>query len=108
MSKPLVVSIPRRLGKDEALRRLKTGPGQRQRELRSCVQDPGRNLDRTSPSVSDQRARPSGERLNRCGRRLRSVGGVSAMAPGEARRNIAAADPQGRHFVIGKEIEKLN
>src|SRR5271169_6927324 len=45
-------------------------PGQRQRELWSCVQDPGRNLDRTSPSVSDQRARPSGERLNPCGRRL--------------------------------------
>ena len=30
------------------------------------------------------------------------------MAPGEARRNTAAADPQGRYFVIGKEIEKLN
>jgi hypothetical protein len=71
------------------------------------VQDPGRNLERTSPSVSDQRARPGGERLNRRGRRPRSVGGVSAMAPGEARRNTAAADPQGRNFVIGKEIKQL-
>ena len=30
------------------------------------------------------------------------------MAPGEACRNTAAADPQGRYFVIGKEIGKLN
>jgi hypothetical protein len=30
MSKPLVVSIPHRLGKDEALRRLKTGLGNAQ------------------------------------------------------------------------------
>ena len=105
MSRPLVVSIPHRLGKDEALRRLKNEPGQRQSELWSCVQGRGANLDRTSPAVSDQRAWPSGKRLNRCGRGLRSVGGVSALAPGEARRNTAGADPQGRDFVIGKEIE---
>ena len=30
------------------------------------------------------------------------------MAPGEARRNTSAADPQGRHFVVGKEIKELN
>jgi len=27
-----------------------------------------------------------------------------ALAPGEARRITAGADPQGRDFVIGKEI----
>ena len=39
----------------------------------------------------------SGERLNRCGRGLRPVRGVSAMASGEARRNTAAADTKGRN-----------
>ena len=43
-----------------------------------------------------------------CGRGLRSVGGVSAMAPSEASRNAAATDPQGRHFVTGKEMKKRN
>ena len=60
------------------------------------------------PPVSDQRTRPSGDWLNRCRRGLCSVGGGSAMAAGEGRRNAAAADPQRKHFVIGKEIGKLN
>jgi hypothetical protein len=79
MSGPLVVSIPHRLGKDEA-----------------------------PFTVSDQRTWPSGKRLNRRGRGLCSVGGLSAVAPGEARRNATAADPQARHVVIGKEIRKRN
>ena len=108
MSKPLVVSIPHRLGKDEAVRRLKNGLGSASANFGHVFKVEEANLDRTSPAVSDQRAWPSGKRLNRCGRGLRSIGGVSAMAPGEARRNTAAADPQGRYFVIGKEIKKLN
>src|SRR5262249_45892617 len=102
MSRPLVVSIPHRLGKDEALRRLKNGLGSASANFGHVFKV---ELGRTSPAVSDQRAWPSGKRLNRCGRGLRSVGGVSALAPGEARRNTAGADPQGRDFVIGKEIE---
>jgi hypothetical protein len=65
----------------------------------------GLSTQLTAREVSDQRAWPSGKRLNRCGRGIRSVGGVSALAPGEARRSTAGADPQGRDFVIGKEIE---
>ena len=69
MSRPLVVSIPHRLGKDEALRRLKNEPGQRQCELWSCVQSRGANLDRTSPAVSDQRAHSRFAHLRRRDRR---------------------------------------
>jgi hypothetical protein len=68
MSKPLVVSIPHRLGKNEALHRLKSGLGSASANFGHVFKI--RNLDRTSLSVSDQRARPSGERLNRCGRGL--------------------------------------
>lgn len=68
MSKPLVVSIPHRLGKDEAVRRLKNGLGTASANFGHVFKVEEQNWTGTSPSVSDQRAWPGGKRLNRCGR----------------------------------------
>jgi hypothetical protein len=46
MSKPLVVSIPHRLGQDEALRRLKSGLGSAQARFGHLFAILGGNLDR--------------------------------------------------------------
>src|SRR4029077_4068808 len=90
MSKPLVVSIPHRLGKDEALRRLKNGLGSASANFGHVFKI--------------QEEIWTGPHLQYRISALRQVAsGFSAMAPGEARRNTAAADPQGRHVVIGKE-----
>ena len=62
MSKPLVVSIPHRLGKDEAVCRLQNGLGNAQANFGHLFKGPGGNLDRESLAVSRQRAGASGER----------------------------------------------
>ena len=108
MSKPLVVSIPHRFGKDEALRRLKTGLGSASANFGHVfkIQEEIWTGPHLQYRISALGQVASGS--IDVAEDYVSVGGVSAMAPGEARRNTAAADPQGRHFVIGKEIKKLN
>jgi hypothetical protein len=105
MSRPLVVSIPHRLGKGEALRRLKNG-------LRSASANFGHVFKVEEQIWTGSQLQYRISALGQVASRsidvaedYVSVGGVSALAPGEARRNTAGADPQGRDFVIGKEIE---
>ena len=104
MSKPLVVSVPHRLGKEEELRRLKNGLGQAGASFGHLIQHPGGKLDRQPSSVSDQRTRPNGERLNRRGRRPCAFVSISTVASGEGRRDAPAAHPQGRNVAAGEKV----
>ena len=72
MSKPLIVSIPHRLGKEEALRRLKSGLASAHANFGQfySVQE---EEDRRPPAVSRQRARTGGERQHRCRRGPRAA-----------------------------------
>ena len=108
MSKPLIVSIPHRLGKDEAVRRLKDGLGNASASFGHVfkIQEEiwtGPHLQYRISALG-QEASGSIDVAEDCVR----LEDVSAMATGEARGNTAAADPQGRHFAIGKEIKKPN
>jgi hypothetical protein len=75
MSKPFVVSIPHRLGRDEAVRRLKSGLGTAQANYKHLF------------TVEEETW--TGDRLQ-----FRI-----AMAAGETRRSHSAAGAQGRHAV---------
>ena len=104
MSQPLVVSIPHRLGKEEALRRLQERLRQRRSELWPFVQCLRGSLDRRLSSVPDQRARPASQRRNRCGRRPRSFEVGFTVAFGQACRDVLAVDPQGRDVVAREKV----
>ena len=96
MSEPLVVSIPHHLGKEEALRRLKTGlaeVGTSFGHLFSVTEQiwAGDHL-RFQVSALGQSASGSIDVADD-----HAAGGVSALVFGKARRDNSTADPKGRN-----------
>ena len=57
MSEPLIVVIPHRLGKDEALRRIKDGIGRAKTEFAWLLSLGGRGVDGRSPKLPSGGAR---------------------------------------------------
>ena len=106
MSKPLVVSIPHHLGKEEAVRRLKTGLGSVRTRYGHLfnVQEETWSGDRLQFRVSALGQAVSGtidvadDRVN--------LEIVPAMAVGKACRKDPAAHLPRRHVAVGQEIRR--
>ena len=93
---PLVVSIPHHLGKEEALRRLKTGLAEVGTSFGHLfsVREQIWTGDHLRFQVSAIGQSASGSMM--C-RRPRAVGSASAVVFGKARRDNSAADTKGRN-----------
>jgi hypothetical protein len=101
MPQPLVVSIPHSLGKDEAVRRLKSGLGNAQSNFGHLfkVQEETWTIDHLQ-----FRAGASGERQHRCRRRSCSPGSPAALAPRKGGRGDPATHPPRRVVDAGEKI----
>jgi len=103
MSAPFVVSIPHRLGKDEAVRRLKAGLGNASSNYAHVfaveeeiwtgehLQFRVRALGQLASGTIDVAE-------------VRHVASIFAVAAGQNRRRDPATRSQGRHAVVGKEV----
>src|SRR4051812_15380217 len=97
MSKPLIVSIPHRLGREEAVRRIKSGFATARGNYSAFLtfQEEAWTGDRLAFNVSALgQARV---RRPRCRRRPRAIGSYAALAPRQVREEGYASDPQGGH-----------
>ena len=104
MSKPLVVSIPHQLGKDEAIRRLKGGLGHLKEKTDgklAAVEDSwSDNRADFRLAVLGQTASGNLEVLEEFG----AARGAAAVAPRDGRREGAAADREAGPPHAGEEV----
>ena len=102
MSAPLIVSIPHRLGREEAARRLKTGLDAR-RIQRAGAEGRRGEMGARPHDFPHPRARAGGVRSSRCGGRSCQGGSDLAVAAAEICRSGASGDQESRQSAAGQK-----
>ena len=104
MSEPLVVTIPHRLGKDEAARRIKDGIARAKAEFAYLLRIDNDTWEGDRLSLRRVGARPARARHHRRLRGRGAAGGDAAVAAREVRRRRAAGDRAAGAVDVGEEV----
>ena len=106
MGTPVTISVPHKLGREEAARRLKSGLSRMANNLGGVIEIEQEVWSGDTAHVPDAGARAIGGRHDRGVRRQPADRGHAAMAARENRRAVHSEAEEGSDIAVGKEVSR--